>query len=131
LDPCHYEGYPYFLISQLQVAALGQECRFKRAKETCQTHQSNIHIDCEFDNSDHEKKGVYVAELVWSFEAIPYSCSSLKPIQKNRQEEARFTFDVSKCDHIFDELHRNGNIKLSHFIPPLEDLKEACILQVA
>ena len=117
------EGYPYFSISQLQVAALGQECRFKRAKETCQTHQSNIHIDCEFDNSDHEKKGVYVAELVWSSEAIPYSCSSLKPIQKNRQEEARFTFDVSKCDRIFDELHRNGNIKLSHVIPPLDELK--------
>jgi len=61
--------------------------------------------------------------IVWSSEAIPYSYSSLKPIQKNRQEEARFTFDVSKCDRIFDELHRNGNIKLSHVIPPLEELK--------
>ena len=72
---------------------------------------------------DDEKKGVHVAELVWPLEAIPYSCLSLKPIQKNRQEEARFTFDVSKCDRIFDELHRNGNIKLSHVIPLLEELK--------
>ena len=125
------EGYTYFSINQLQVAALGQECRFRRAKETCETHQSNTNIDCESNNSNNEKKGVYVAELVWLSEAIPYSCSSLKLIQKNRQEDARFTFDVSKCDRIFDELHRNGNIKLSHFIPPLEDLKEACILQVA
>ena len=60
---------------------------------------------------------------MWSSEAIPYSCSLLKPIQKNRQEEARFTFDVSKCDLIFDELLRDGNIKLSHAIQPLEELK--------
>ena len=76
----------------------------------CEFHQSNTHVDCESDNSDDERKGVCVAELVWPSEAIPYSCSSLKPIQKIRQEEARFTFDVSKCDRIFDELHRNGNI---------------------
>jgi len=31
--------------------------------------------------------------------------------------------DVSKCDHIFDELFKNRNIKLSHTIPPLEELK--------
>ena len=62
-------------------------------------------------------------KLVWSSEAIPYSCSSLKSIQNNRREESRFTFDVSKCDRIFDELPRDGNIKLSHAIPPLEKLK--------
>ena len=117
------ESYTYFSINQLQVAALGQECRFKWAKETCESHQSNRHVDCESDNSDDEKRGVCVAELVRPSEAIPYSCSSLKPIQKNRQEEARFTFDVSKCDRIFDELLRDGNIKLSHAIPPLEELK--------
>src|SRR6185312_518295 len=35
----------------------------------------------------------------------------------------RFTFDVSKCDRIFDELNKLGHIKLSHAIPPLEELK--------
>ena len=64
-----------------------------------------------------------MAEFVWPSEAMPYSCPSLKPITKNRREEARFTFDVSKCDCIFDELLRSGNIKLSHVIPPLEELK--------
>ena len=39
-------------------------------------------------------------------------------------DKARFTFDVSKCDSIFDELHGNGNIKMSHVIPPLEELKQ-------
>ena len=47
----------------------------------------------------------------------------LSRFKKNRQEEARFTFDVSKCDRIFDELHRNENIELSHVIPPFEELK--------
>ena len=86
------------------------------------THKSNMHVDCKSD-SDDEKKEVYVAEFIWPSEAKPCSCSSLKPIQKNRQEQYRFTFDISKCDRIFDELLRRENIKLSHAIPPLEELK--------
>ena len=35
----------------------------------------------------------------------------------------KFTFDVSKCDHIFDELLRLGHLKITHVIPPLEELK--------
>jgi hypothetical protein len=36
----------------------------------------------------------------------------------------KFTFDVSKCDKIFDELLSIRKIKLSHAIPPMEDLKK-------
>jgi hypothetical protein len=28
----------------------------------------------------------------------------LQPVQKKRQEEIKFTFNVGKCDKIFDEL---------------------------
>ena len=35
----------------------------------------------------------------------------------------KFTFDVSKCDRIFNELLKLGHIKLSHAILPLEELK--------
>jgi hypothetical protein len=42
----------------------------------------------------------------------------------NRQKQVRFTFDVSKCDRIFDELLKNGHIKCSHAIPSLEVLKQ-------
>ena len=77
------------------------------------THKSNMHVDCKSD-SDDEKKEVYVAEFIWPSEAKPCSCSSLKPIPKNRQVQVCFTFD---------ELLRSGNIKLSHTIPPLEELK--------
>jgi hypothetical protein len=34
----------------------------------------------------------------------------------------KFTFDVSKCDKIFDELLSIRKIKLSHTIPPIEEL---------
>jgi hypothetical protein len=35
----------------------------------------------------------------------------------------KFTFDVSKCDRIFDELLKVGNIKISHTMPPLDEIK--------
>src|SRR6185503_1364765 len=47
----------------------------------------------------------------------------LKLTQKGRKEEMKFTFDVSKCDCIFDELLHLGHIKIFHIIPPLEELK--------
>ena len=35
----------------------------------------------------------------------------------------KFTFEVSKCDRIFDELLKHRNIRLSHAIPSAEELK--------
>jgi ABC-type sulfate/molybdate transport systems ATPase subunit len=35
----------------------------------------------------------------------------------------KFTFDVSKCYRIFDELLKLGNVKISHIIPPLDEIK--------
>jgi len=31
---------------------------------------------------------------------------------------------VSKCDRVFDELLRLGHLKITHIIPPLEELKQ-------
>jgi hypothetical protein len=73
------------------------------------------------DSSDDSDKEVYAAAFVWPSKEKSYSCSSLKPASKGRQEENKFTFDVSKCDRIFDEFLKFGNIKLTHTIPPLED----------
>ena len=117
------ESFNYYNLNDLQLRAMNQEYKFRKAKEDCESHQSSTHDECESNGSDDERKEVYVAEFVWPSEAMPCSCPSLKPITKNRQGEARFTFDVSKCDRIFDELLRSGNIKLSHVIPPLEELK--------
>jgi hypothetical protein len=35
----------------------------------------------------------------------------------------KFTFDLSKCDRIFDELLKFGYIKMSHTLPSIEELK--------
>jgi hypothetical protein len=65
----------------------------------------------------------YAAEMVWPKQAKSSACSSLQPVQKKRQEEVKFTFNVGKCDKIFDELLKNGNIKINHIVPPADELK--------
>jgi hypothetical protein len=49
--------------------------------------------------------------MVWLKQAKSSACSSLQPIQKKRQKENKFTFNVSKCDKIFDELLKMATIK--------------------
>ena len=81
---------------------MGLEFKLKNAKDTFKPHRSNTHIlDHNSDSSDDDSKEVYAAEFFWPSNAKPDSVSSLKPIQKNRQEELKFTFYVSKYDRIF------------------------------
>jgi hypothetical protein len=47
----------------------------------------------------------------------------LQSVQKKRQEDVKFTFNVGKCDKIFDELLKNGNIKINHTVPSTDELK--------
>jgi len=106
------------------VRALSQETKFRKEKDTYKSHRSNTHfVEYDSDSSDDEDKEVYATEFVWPASAKPCICMSLKPTQSNRQEEMKFTFDVSKCDRIFDELLRLGHLKITHVIPPLDDLK--------
>jgi hypothetical protein len=55
----------------------------------------------------------------------PISCSFLNP-NGGRRDEMRYTFDVSKCDHLFDLLLRGGVIHLTegHIIPSADILAE-------
>ena len=118
------DGSSFYSINQLQAKALSQETKFKKEKDTYKSHHSNTHVvEYDSDSSDDEDKEVYAAEFVWPASAKPSSCASHKPTQKNQQEEMKFTFDVSKCDRIFDELLRLGHLKVTHVIPPLEKLK--------
>jgi hypothetical protein len=61
--------------------------------------------------------------MVWPKQTKSLACSSLQPVQKKRQEEVKFTFNVGKCDKIFDELLKNSNIKIDYTIPPADELK--------
>jgi hypothetical protein len=53
-----------------------------------------------------------------NFRLVP-PCSQFK----RNIEEVKFTFNVGKCDKIFDELLKNGNIKINHNVPSAVELK--------
>jgi hypothetical protein len=118
------EGSDFLLVAQVQLRALVVENRMNKEKDNFKSRRSNVHIiDYDSDSSDDSDKEIYAAKFVWPSKEKSYSCSTLKPANKGRQEEIKFTFYVSKCDRIFDELLKSGNIKLTHTISPLEELK--------
>ena len=86
------ESFNYYNLNDLQLRAMNQEYKFRKAKEDCESHQSSTHDECESNGSDDERKEDYVAEFVWPSEAMPCFCPSLKPIKKNQREEAHFHF---------------------------------------
>jgi hypothetical protein len=53
---------------------------------------------------DDEEADMCVAEWSKGSKSKPFVCSCLKPVSKSRQDEIRYTFDVAKCDRIFDYL---------------------------
>jgi hypothetical protein len=71
-----------------------------------------------------------VAEWNWASKSKPFVCSSLNPTSKSWQDEIRFTFDVAKCDRIFDYLLQEKQIKLpsNHVIPSSKQLKSMLIV---
>jgi hypothetical protein len=74
-------------------------------------------------NNLNDETVIYSVEFVWPSKDKSFSCTSLKPASKGRQEELKFTFDVSKCDRIFDELLKLGYIKISHTMPSFDEIK--------
>jgi hypothetical protein len=65
-----------------------------------------------------EPKKLPIAELVWPAKAKSSVCSHPHSTQK---EKVEFTFNIAKCDKIFDELLKHGNIKLSHIFLRLKN----------
>ena len=118
------EGQEFLDVSQVLQKALTNENRAKEARDSRKSNEKlNRHVyvlGCESNCSDDEGKDVYATEFVWLSSGKPCICGSLKPIHKDQQET--FTFDVSKCERIFDELYKNVYIKMSHTMPPPEEL---------
>jgi hypothetical protein len=73
--------------------------------------------------SSNEDAEVCVADWVETSKGKPVACSFLKP-GSGKKDEMRFTFDVSKCDKLFDMLLHNKVIRLKggHVIPAAEQL---------
>jgi hypothetical protein len=65
-------------------------------------HVSTVKYSSE--SSDDEEVDMCVAEWRWGSKSKPFICSILKPVSKSQQDEMRYTFDVAKCDRIFDYL---------------------------
>ena len=118
------EGNDFFAVNQVHQKALAAESRSKELQESQRHHRPNTRaLEYHLDSSDDESKEVYAAEFVLSPNDKPSTYSSLKPINKNWKKEIKFTFDVSKCERIFDELAKIGKIKFSHTIPSADELK--------
>jgi hypothetical protein len=100
-----------FSLTKLHQRAL--TCESQSKEQSCHDERRGS------SSSDDEPKEVHPAKLICLAKAKLSACSSLQPIQKNRWGEVKFTFNVAKCDNFFDELLKNGNIKLSHTIPPI------------
>jgi hypothetical protein len=118
------EGHIYLLPTQLQQFASVQENRIKNTKEIVRPSRREVRVVGHSSNSlDNESSEVLTAEFVWPSMAKLLACDALKPILKSGQDDIKFTFDVAKCDKIFDELHKGDYIKIFHTLPLLEDLK--------
>jgi hypothetical protein len=115
------EDIQFFTLAQLHQRALACE---SRSKGTAKTIRHNVHIvECDQSSSDDESTEVYAAEMVWPKQAKFLACSFLQSDQKKRQEKVKFTFNVGKCHKIFDELLKNGNIKINHTVSSTDELK--------
>jgi hypothetical protein len=76
----------------------------------------------DYESSDDESKEVCAAEFTWLPNDKANTCAFLKPTHKS-WDKMKFTFDVAKCDKIFDELFKSGKIKMSHTMPLIDQLK--------
>ena len=118
------EGNDFFVVNQVHQRALAAESQSKEWQESHRHHRPNTHaLEYHSDSLDDESKDVYAAKFVWSPNDKPSTCAWLKPIPKNWHDEVKYTFDVSKCDRIF-ELARLEKIKFSRTIPSVDELKQ-------
>jgi hypothetical protein len=61
-------------------------------------------VEYASESLDDEEANMCIAEWSWAIKSKLFVCTSLKPASKSRQDEIHFTFDVTKCDSIFDYL---------------------------
>jgi hypothetical protein len=101
------ESHVFSDISQVLQRALDYESRAKESRSLTRTGDKprndcpiNI-VEYTSESSDDEEANMCVAEWSCASKSKPFVCSSLKPTSKSRQDEIRFTFDVTKYDMIF------------------------------
>jgi hypothetical protein len=121
------EGHDFMDVNQVLQWAVGHENRAKDHKPHSQfrdvtTKEREKQVVNLVEGTDEDDNvEVCVAERVNMQK--PVSCSFLRP-NTGRKEEIKYTFDVSKCDKLFDVLVQGGVIKLKegNVIPTAEIL---------
>jgi hypothetical protein len=77
---------------------------YNRFKENNSKEREKAHVNCvSKESSSEEDNEVCVVEWVDTPKEKPVSCSFLRP-NPDKKDEVKFTFDVSKCDKLFDVL---------------------------
>jgi hypothetical protein len=122
------ESHVFSDVRQVLQRALDCESRAKESRSFPRSsdkprneHHINT-IEYNSESSNDEEADMCVAEWSWGSKSKPFVCTSLKLASKSRQDEMRYTFDIAKCDNIFDYLLQEKQIKLptGHIIPSLE-----------
>jgi hypothetical protein len=116
----------FFNANQLLQQELPYENHAKSSqfRDNAKKDKEKHHISFMDEEADDEEGNeICVAEWVEKPGDKPISCSSLKP-NVGWREEMRYTFDVSKCDRLFDLLLWGGVIRLTegHIIPSADIL---------
>jgi hypothetical protein len=99
------DGHTFLDVSQLLQKALTQESRVKVAKISQKVKSDCAHVNIvdQQESLNEETVDVYIDEWVLNSNSKPSICSALKLVsRKNQQEEIKFTFDVAKCNRIFE-----------------------------
>jgi hypothetical protein len=120
------DGQKFSNTNQLLQHVLPYENHAKssRFRDSANKDKEKHHVNfVDVEANDQVGNEICVAEWVEKPRDKPISCSFLKP-NGGRREEMRYTFDVSKCDCLFDLLLWGGVIRLSegHVIPSVDIL---------
>jgi hypothetical protein len=67
-------------------------------------------VEYSSELSDDDEADMCVAEWNWASMSKPFMCSILKPTSKSWQDKMQYTFNVAKCDRIFNYLLQENKL---------------------
>jgi hypothetical protein len=87
------DGFDVFTVNQVMQWALAIESWSKEAREHHKQHRPNVHLVEYHSDTDDDCGECYRAKFAWPPTSKNVTMPSLKPIQKNRKNDMKFTFD--------------------------------------
>jgi hypothetical protein len=126
------ESHVFSDISQVLQRALDCESQAKESRSVARRGDKPRNdcpvnmVEYDSESSDDKEADMCATEWNWASKFKPFVCSSSKTTSKSRQDKILFTFDVTKCDRIFNYLLQENQIKFpsNHVIPSPEQLKK-------